>query len=91
MIARVHKSGGEIVADKGEQIYREQFQATYEKEGLLHAYSPDYYVAKMLTGLLLAPNPFQVVSESTYGHCHSGASPSNRLTFYVALRFSPYF
>ena len=44
MIARVHKSGGEIVADKGEQIYKEQFQATYE-----NAYSGQYVVIDILT------------------------------------------
>jgi hypothetical protein len=44
MIARVHKSGAEIVADKGEQIYREQFQATYEKE-----YGGQYVAIDILT------------------------------------------
>ena len=44
MIARVHKSGNEIVADKGEQIYKEQFQATYE-----NAYSGQYVVIDILT------------------------------------------
>ncbi len=44
MIARTNYSSSQIVADSGEQIYKKQFQATYEK-----AYNGQYVVIDILT------------------------------------------
>jgi len=44
MIARTHYSSDQIVADKGEQIYKEQFQAAFENK-----YSGQYVAIDILT------------------------------------------
>lgn len=43
MLARTNYSSGQIVADKGEQIYKDLFQEQYEKE-----YSGQYVVIDVL-------------------------------------------
>jgi hypothetical protein len=43
MLARTHYSSDQIVADKGEQIYKDLFQRQYEKE-----YSGQYVVVEVL-------------------------------------------
>ena len=43
MLARTNYSSGQIVADKGEQIYKDLFQDQYEKE-----YSGQYVVIDVL-------------------------------------------
>jgi hypothetical protein len=53
MIARTNYSSAQTVADRGEHIYKDRFQSTYEKE-----YGGQYVVIDILTKqAYVAPSP----------------------------------
>lgn len=60
MIARTNYSSAQTVADRGQHIYKERFQATYEKE-----YCGQYIVIDILTKQsYVAPLPEEAIQKA---------------------------
>jgi hypothetical protein len=60
MIARTNYSSAQIIAERGEQIYKEEFQAKYEKE-----YNGQYVVIDILTKrAYVAPSSDEAMTEA---------------------------
>ena len=79
MIARTNYSSAQIIAERGEQIYKEEFQAEYEKE-----YNGQYVVIDVLTKrAYVAPSSDEAITTPK-------ASAPNALFHLLKIKTSSY-